>query len=100
MKEYIHENKLCFVIDEDGDSYESFQRTLAYIQNQIKPSVYEFKNPYWNGSDGYFIKDEIIYYLEYSNWTGTVLRVDENFTDFSKVRKLATEIYKEVNGKI
>jgi hypothetical protein len=94
MKEYIYENKLSFLIDEDGDSFESFQLALVFIQSYIKPSAYEFQNPYWNGSKGYFIKDGITVYLEYSNWTGTVLRVDENVNDLQKVRQWADEIYK------
>ena len=98
MKEYIHENKLVFVIDEDGDSYEVFQRSIDYIQKIINPSEDNFKNGYWDESRGYFIKDNIYVHLEYSNWTGTTLRVDENNGDLSQVRQWAQDIYNTVNN--
>ena len=100
MKEYIFENKISFLIDEDGDSFESFHKSLQFVQLKIKPEEYQFQNPFWNGSNGYFIKDNITVYLEYSNWTGTVLRVDENLgdIDLQKVRQWAEEIYKAVHN--
>ena len=93
MKEYNHEKKLVFVIDEDGDSFEVFKQSENYIQNVISPSDNNFKNGYWDESSGYFIKDNIRVNLEYSNWSGTTLRVDENIGDLSKVRQWAQDIY-------
>lgn len=97
MKEYNHENKLVFVIDEDGDSFESFQKSSNTIREIINPDESDFKNGYWDESNGYFIKDGITVYLEYSNWTGTVLRVDESTIDLQKVRNWAEQIYKSVH---
>ena len=42
MKEYNHEKKLVFVIDEDGDSFEVFKQSVNYIQNVISPSDNNF----------------------------------------------------------
>jgi hypothetical protein len=100
MKEYNHESKLVFVIDEDGDSFESFQKSSNTIRETLNPDECDFKNGYWDESNGYFMKDGIIVYLEYSNWTGTILRVDENLDNIklSKVRHWAEEIYKAVHN--
>lgn len=99
MKKYNYENKTSFLIDEDGDSFDSFQKSLLFIQLEIKPDDYQFKSPFWNGSNGYFIKDGIKVLLEYSNWTGTVLRVDEHLSKekLEKVCQWAEDIYKVVH---
>jgi len=99
MKEYIYEDKLTFVIDEDGDSFEIFQKAMEIINNLIIPFKSEFKNGYWDESKGYFLKDNITVYLEYSNWTGTVLRVSSQLAEeeIQKVRQWAEEIYRNCN---
>ena len=95
MKEYIHENNLCLLLDEDGDSFESFQKSVDFIESKINPEVKEFKFGYWDESSGHFIKDKITVCLEYSNWTGTVIRVSEDYSELElqKVRQWALEIY-------
>jgi uncharacterized protein YrzB (UPF0473 family) len=37
MKEYNHENKVIFIIDEDGDSFEVYQKSVNYekLSNQV-----------------------------------------------------------------
>jgi hypothetical protein len=97
MKEYNYENKVVIIIDGDGDSFEVYQKSVDYINKYINPNISDFKNGFWGESGGYFIKDEITVYLEYSNWNGTVLRVDESVSDLSKVRKWAEDIYNEIH---
>lgn len=101
IKDYIYDNRITFVIDPDGDNFESFQKSLLYIQNQIKPDENYLKYGYWEEASGHFIKDGIKVYLEYTNWFGTNLKVDINISDYSllKVRQWAEDIYNEIHKK-
>jgi hypothetical protein len=100
MKEYIHENKIVFILDEDGDSFETFQESLKFIENYIIPNKIKYKYGYWGESNGYFVKDGITVYLEYSNWIGTVIKVNENLPkhELEKVRNWAEKIYNNINN--
>lgn len=84
LREYTHDNFLKIIIDEDGDSYDVFREAISFVINSIKPTKYNFDNCYFNNSSGSFQVEELTIYLEYSNWTGTLIKTKQPLNDEDK----------------
>ncbi|MFT6246333.1 MAG: hypothetical protein ACJA0U_002744 [Salibacteraceae bacterium] len=75
FKEYNHDNYLKIIVDEDGDSFDVFRNVIRFINENLKVEKSNFDNCYTENSIGFFQINGLKIYVEYSNWTGTLLKI-------------------------
>ena len=103
MREYSDtiKNKISFIIDEDADRPESFNKSKLIIEEKYPNlQVLEYYPPFWESGKFLFIIDKIEVELFFTSFFGgTEIKVDNNVSEENKnkVRVLAKEIFDKIN---
>lgn len=81
--EYFSEvtNQQVYIIDSDGDSFNTFQKCVEYLNNNKNITTIKKQLGYFDTAHLIFEYQKNIMYLEYSNYTGTELRSNKNPTE-------------------
>lgn len=77
-REYIYNGQRIFVLSSDGDDYDGFARAREVIEKKIRPDGINIKLSYFDWARCTFIKSGLTVEMEYSNWFGVELKIDEH----------------------
>ena len=92
-KEYTHDKKKIFILSEDGDDFDFYKRIMKFIRESIRPEDIKEEQVFFDGANSKFIKDNLSLEIEYSNWSGTELKVDENTSEeeLNRIKEWCTQ---------
>lgn len=101
MRNYKLDNRIVFNIDDNGDNFDSFQKSVDFIKQIFKPKISEYYPGGWDTSYLYFSIDGIEIKLIFRDFGGTDLSISEDCSESEifKVSQWAYQIYQEVNKK-
>lgn len=100
MRERVFEDRFIIDVDNNGDNYESFTRSVEFIRQEFNISEVEFKESFFDDAHFHFYLNQVLIKLTFSGFMGTEIEVsnDENEEIKNELKNIASILLKQISA--
>jgi len=100
MRERVFKNELIIDLDNNGDNYDSFEKCVSYIKENIEIIELDYYSGFFDDAHFCFKHTNEEFKVTFSGFMGTELRMSESSAEVGreKFRQIAKDLISNLNN--